>query len=188
MRVRSQRPGRLTPGTDTRYPLHRRLGGPQGRSGQVQKHTRTGNIISTGAYISPPVTFRLKRSWRNWMSGLMYMCLMLKAAGSRDIYSRDPTWKSGDCGGSVRYSCEQDPSGTRPNTPETGTTNRQFRGSSNRSVNSANSWGSGGRQHEARQQHHHTQDIIVYRGLSCTVRTPNMDKSCQTIQQNSTCK
>ena len=30
-------PGRVTPGKETRYPLYRRLGGPQGRSGQVRK-------------------------------------------------------------------------------------------------------------------------------------------------------
>jgi hypothetical protein len=38
------RPGRFTPGK-TRYPLYRRLGGPQGRSGRVQK-------------ISPPTEIR----------------------------------------------------------------------------------------------------------------------------------
>jgi hypothetical protein len=31
------RPGRFTLGKETRYPLYRRLGGPQGRSGRVQK-------------------------------------------------------------------------------------------------------------------------------------------------------
>jgi rRNA maturation protein Nop10 len=31
------RPGRLTPGKETRYALYRRLGGPQGRSGRVRK-------------------------------------------------------------------------------------------------------------------------------------------------------
>jgi hypothetical protein len=31
------RPGRLTLGKETRYPLYRRLGGPQGRSGYVRK-------------------------------------------------------------------------------------------------------------------------------------------------------
>jgi hypothetical protein len=31
------RPGRFTPGKETWYPLYRRLGGPQGRSGRVQK-------------------------------------------------------------------------------------------------------------------------------------------------------
>jgi hypothetical protein len=31
------RPGRFTPGKDTRYPLYRRLGGPQGRSGRMGK-------------------------------------------------------------------------------------------------------------------------------------------------------
>jgi hypothetical protein len=31
------RAGRFTPGKETRYPLYRRLGGPQGRSGRVRK-------------------------------------------------------------------------------------------------------------------------------------------------------
>ena len=31
------RPGCFTPGKETQYPLYRRLGGPQGRSGQVRK-------------------------------------------------------------------------------------------------------------------------------------------------------
>jgi len=31
------RPGRFTPVTEIRYPLYRRLGGPQGRSGRVWK-------------------------------------------------------------------------------------------------------------------------------------------------------
>jgi hypothetical protein len=31
------RPGRFTPGKETRYALYRRLGGPQGRSGQARK-------------------------------------------------------------------------------------------------------------------------------------------------------
>ena len=31
------RHGRFTPGKETRYPLYRRLGGPQGRSGRVRK-------------------------------------------------------------------------------------------------------------------------------------------------------
>ena len=155
-------------------------------------HTRTVKIVSTAHTFSFLLhTFNLKRSWRNWMSGLMYMCLLLKA-GSRGIYSRDPKWKSGDRGGPARYSCEKDPSGSRPNTSETGTTNPQLRGSSNRPVNSANSWGSSGRQNEARQRHHRTYDIIgpVHRALDscggCTAHTPNMDKSCPTIQQHST--
>jgi len=121
----------------------------------------------------------------------MYMCLMLKA-GSRGTITKDRRRKSANRGGPVRCSCEYDPSRTRPDFPETGTTNRQFRGSSNRSVNSANSWGSSGRQHEARQGHHHTNHIIipVNRTLvscgGCTVHTPNMDKSCQTTQQHAT--
>jgi hypothetical protein len=31
------RPGRFTPGKETRYPLYRRLGGPQGLFGRVRK-------------------------------------------------------------------------------------------------------------------------------------------------------
>jgi hypothetical protein len=33
----ASRPGRFLPPGNTRYPLYRRLGGPQGRSGQVRK-------------------------------------------------------------------------------------------------------------------------------------------------------
>ena len=33
----TSRLGRCTPGKETRYPLYRRLGGPQGRSGRVRK-------------------------------------------------------------------------------------------------------------------------------------------------------
>ena len=40
----ASRPGRSSPSGKTRYPLYRRLGGPQGRSGQVRK-------------ISPPLGF-----------------------------------------------------------------------------------------------------------------------------------
>jgi len=36
------RPGRILPARKTRYPLHRRLGGPQGRSGRAE------NLVSTG--------------------------------------------------------------------------------------------------------------------------------------------
>ena len=40
--------GRFTPGKGTRYPLHRMLGGPQGRSGLVRKisHTNITQIIT----------------------------------------------------------------------------------------------------------------------------------------------
>ena len=39
------RPGRFTPGK-TRYPLYKRLGGPQGRSGQVWKISLPTGITS----------------------------------------------------------------------------------------------------------------------------------------------
>ena len=37
VRWSTPRPGRFAPGKETRYPLCRRLGGPQGRSGRLQK-------------------------------------------------------------------------------------------------------------------------------------------------------
>ena len=36
------RPGRILPPGKTRYPLYRRLGGPQGRSGRAENHVPTG--------------------------------------------------------------------------------------------------------------------------------------------------
>jgi hypothetical protein len=38
--------GRFTPGKESRYPLYRRLGGPQGRSGRVRKSRPHQNSIS----------------------------------------------------------------------------------------------------------------------------------------------
>jgi hypothetical protein len=40
------RPGRFTPGKQTRYPLNRRLGGPQGRSGRGSKISPSTRIRS----------------------------------------------------------------------------------------------------------------------------------------------
>jgi hypothetical protein len=37
----TSRPGRFTPGKETRYPLHRRLGGPQNMSGGLRKISPT---------------------------------------------------------------------------------------------------------------------------------------------------
>jgi hypothetical protein len=36
-KLSTPRPGRFTPGKETQYPLYRRLGWPQGRSGRVRK-------------------------------------------------------------------------------------------------------------------------------------------------------
>jgi hypothetical protein len=40
------RPDRFTPGKETRYPLYRRLGGPQGRSGRVRKISPPPGFVS----------------------------------------------------------------------------------------------------------------------------------------------
>jgi hypothetical protein len=38
------RPSRFTPGKETRYPLYRRLGGPQGQSAEVHNRRRNNSI------------------------------------------------------------------------------------------------------------------------------------------------
>jgi hypothetical protein len=38
------RPSRFTPGEETRYPLHKTLGGPQSRSGLVRKTDKNRNL------------------------------------------------------------------------------------------------------------------------------------------------
>jgi len=51
------RPGRFTPGKETRYPLYRGLGGPQGRCGQVRKIVQPVasryRLPDTGPYQGP---------------------------------------------------------------------------------------------------------------------------------------
>jgi hypothetical protein len=48
MGLLAPRPGRFSPEKETRYPLYRRLGGPQGRAGRLRK-------------ISPPPGFDLRK-------------------------------------------------------------------------------------------------------------------------------
>ena len=54
----TSRSGRLTPGKETRYPLYRRLGGPQDRSGWVRKTAKAGQ-----AFRLPSWTSRRVLSW-----------------------------------------------------------------------------------------------------------------------------
>jgi len=49
------RPGRSLPPGKTRYPLYRRLGGPQGRSGQVRK---IWPLLGLDPRTAPPVASR----------------------------------------------------------------------------------------------------------------------------------
>jgi hypothetical protein len=44
------RPGRFTPGNETRYSLYRRLGGPKGRSGQVRNTSLLPGFHSQSQY------------------------------------------------------------------------------------------------------------------------------------------
>ena len=44
------RPGRFTPQGKTRYPLYRRLGGPQGRSGRVRRITSEPEVDPRSAH------------------------------------------------------------------------------------------------------------------------------------------
>jgi hypothetical protein len=55
----ASRPGRSLPPGKTRYTLYRRLGGPQGRSGQVRKisppHPRRDDLLRTSSKSSKPL-------------------------------------------------------------------------------------------------------------------------------------
>ena len=53
------RPGRFTPAKETRYPLYRRLGGPQGRSGRMQN-------ISLPAGLDPRTVQPVASRYTDW--------------------------------------------------------------------------------------------------------------------------
>jgi hypothetical protein len=53
------RPGRFTPGKETRYPFYSRLGGPQGRSGRLRK-------ISPPPGFDPPTVQPVASHYTDW--------------------------------------------------------------------------------------------------------------------------
>jgi hypothetical protein len=53
------RPGRFNPGKEIRYPLYRRLGGPQGRSGRVRKTLPATGIQSPDRPARSQLLYRL---------------------------------------------------------------------------------------------------------------------------------
>ena len=61
------RPGRTLPPGKTRYPLYRRLGGPQGRSGRAE------NLVPTGTQ-SPDRPARSQSLYRLTYPAHMYNC------------------------------------------------------------------------------------------------------------------
>ena len=56
----ASRPGRSLPPGKTRYPLYRRLGGPQGRSGQVRKISSPTGIRSLDSPVCIQSLYRLR--------------------------------------------------------------------------------------------------------------------------------
>ena len=63
----ASRPGRSLPPGKTRYPLYRRLGGPQGRSGQVRKISPPTGIRSPDRPVRSQSLYRLSyRAHRTW--------------------------------------------------------------------------------------------------------------------------
>ena len=64
------RPGRTLPLGKTRYPFHRRLGGSQGRSGQVENLVPTGIRSQT---IQPVVSH-----YTNWATGPTVLIIVKK--------------------------------------------------------------------------------------------------------------
>jgi len=53
----ASRRGRTLPPGKTRYPLYRRLGGPQDRSGQVQKISTLGQVLKLNMWLSQDSQF-----------------------------------------------------------------------------------------------------------------------------------
>jgi hypothetical protein len=64
------RPGRFTPGKETRYQLYRRLGGPQGRSGRVL-------IISPPPGFDPRTVQLVASRYTYWAIGAPYTRILL---------------------------------------------------------------------------------------------------------------
>jgi len=56
----ASRPGRSLPSVNTRYPLYRRLGGPQDRSGQVRKISTATGIRSPDRPVRSQSLYRLR--------------------------------------------------------------------------------------------------------------------------------
>ena len=64
--VSTLHPGRFTPGKETRYPLHRKLDGPQGRSGRVRKISPPTGIRSSDRPARSQSLYRLSYRARRY--------------------------------------------------------------------------------------------------------------------------
>jgi hypothetical protein len=62
------RPGRFTSGKVTRYPLYRKLGGPQGRSGRLRK-------ISPPPGFDPRTVQPVASSYTDWAIRALIICM-----------------------------------------------------------------------------------------------------------------
>jgi hypothetical protein len=87
----ASRPGRFTSGK-TRYPLYRRLGGPQGRSGRVRKFS-----IPPG--FDPRTVQPVDSRYNDWATGPKFNeCNILKITSRATffkLWSADHKWSSG---------------------------------------------------------------------------------------------
>jgi len=108
------RPGRTLPLGKTRYPLYRRLGGPQGRSGRRENLIPTGNRSRTVQLVAQSL---YRRSYRahicKYTNGVVYTLY-----GSRDysvgIATELPGWtfpRSNPGGGEIFRTCPDRPWG-----------------------------------------------------------------------------
>ena len=97
-------PGRTLPPGKTRYPLYRRLGGPQGQSGRTENHVPTGIWSRT----VQPVASR-SADWATWPTLWQYvfykhvratysLVLSCMALCNGEMYGRI-------CGGNMSYCC-----------------------------------------------------------------------------------
>jgi hypothetical protein len=74
----ASRPGRFVPPGKTRYPLYRRLGGPQGRSGQMRK-------ISPAPGFDPRTVQPVASRYTNWARVCELRAIFERRKGKRDM-------------------------------------------------------------------------------------------------------
>ena len=109
--VSASRPGRSLPPIKTRYPLYRRLGGPQGRSGQVRKISHPTGIRSPDRQARSQSLYRLSYPTHRmrWSLHLNKKFLMKSAKATtaldfnREVLDSNPSRNTGSSPWFIRH-------------------------------------------------------------------------------------